>query len=133
MAVPEPIPPRIRLQRQYGKNLKELDMSDILERLREPWLANMMRTGVNIDPHTIQRGKLNIEAADEIERLRAEVERLLNASREIVGYIVFRQFSSIDTAALYPLSQEEAASEAAKRWDACMSAVVLHPDSPSRL
>jgi hypothetical protein len=45
-----------------------------------------------------------------------------------VGYIVFT--GDIDTAALYPVSEREAAFDAAKRWGACISSVVLHPNSP---
>ena len=47
----------------------------------------------------------------------------------IIGWIVFSK--NVDTAALYSLSETKEAYAAAKRWNASISALQLHKDSPA--
>jgi hypothetical protein len=48
---------------------------------------------------------------------------------DIVGYIVFSK--DIANAALYPLAEKDEAFSAAKRWNASISALVMHPKAPA--
>lgn len=63
----------------------------------------------------------------EIERLSDELEKA-KGHTEIVGYMVHT--ADISTAALYPTSEKDDAFSAAKRWGACITALVVHPSAP---
>lgn len=48
---------------------------------------------------------------------------------QVCGWIVWLE--RIDEAALYPVCQELEALGAARRWNACVAALVMHPDAPT--